>query len=237
VWAEENSRDSIFAAIRRKETYATSGTRPILRFFAGDLPEDICQAQDMVKQAYVGGVPMGGRIDAGDSPPRFLVSASKDGGTPGSPGTDLQRVQIIKGWVDGEGRAHEQVFDVAGEADNGAGVDPANCARLGSGLQQVCTVWQDPQFDADEDAFYYVRLLENPTCRWSTLQCQAAGVNPFSEQCQIQATAASERARAQGATGDVYSKCCLDAAEQSFYSPVIQERAWSSPIWYRATAP
>jgi hypothetical protein len=97
-------------------------------------------------------------------------------------------------------------------------------------------VWRDPSFDASQPAFYYVRLLENPSCRWSTLQCQAAGVNPFDASCTAQAAAATERAHDRGAQGDVYGKCCLDPKTDPFYSPVIQERAWSSPIWY-APAP
>ena len=234
VWAEENSRDSIFEAIRRKETYATSGTRPIVRFFAGALDADLCESPDLVQQAYAQGVAMGGELTAADKPPRFLVSAQKDAGTLRSPGTDLQRIQIIKGWVDATGAAREQVFDIAGTAGNGAGVDPRNCARTGRGLQQSCTVWEDPQFNAAEDAFYYVRVLENPTCRWSTLQCQAAGVNPFAPECAAQAAAATAVAQDNGATGDVFGKCCSDPSAEAFYSPVIQERAWSSPIWYKS---
>jgi len=236
VWAEENSRDSIFAAIRRKETYATSGTRPTLRFFAGELDENLCETPDMIDQAYQQGVPMGGEITAtssGDAP-RFLVSAQKDAGSLTSTGTDLQRVQVVKGWVDEQGQTREKVIDIAGDADNGATVDPHNCNRVGSGMQQSCTVWQDPQFNAAEDAFYYVRVLENPSCRWSTLQCQSAGVNPFSQDCAAQAVAATEIAQENGASGDVFGKCCIDPEEQAFYSPTIQERAWSSPIWYRA---
>jgi len=84
---------------------------------------------------------------------------------------------------------------------------------------------------ADEDRLYYVRAPENPSCRWNTLQCQAAGVNPFAEDCVAQATAATEAA---GGIGDIYGRCCLDAEAEAFYSPVIQERAWTSPIWYRA---
>ena len=140
-------------------------------------------------------------------------------------------MQVVKGWVDRDGAARERVFDIAGDADNGATVDPHSCAPVGEGLKQSCVVWQDPDFNATEDAFYYVRVLENPTCRWSTLQCQAAGVNPLSTACAAQAEAATARAQAQGASGDVYGRCCLAAAEEPFYSPVIQERAWSSPIW------
>jgi hypothetical protein len=234
VWAQENSRDSIFEAIRRKETYATSGTRPVLRFFAGDLDRQLCDSPDLIQRAYEQGVPMGGTLTAGANPPRFLVSAHKDAGTPRSQGTDLQRVQIVKGWVDASGATRETVFDVAGSADNGASVDPQNCARLGRGMQQSCTVWEDPGFDPREDAFYYVRVLENPTCRWSTLQCQAAGVNPFAGDCAAQAEAATARAQGEGASGDVFGKCCTDPATEAFYSPIVQERAWSSPIWYKS---
>jgi Protein of unknown function (DUF3604) len=232
VWAEENSRDSIFAAIQRKETYATSGTRPNLRFFAGDFPEDICNSPDMLEQAYRHGVPMGGEFQA-DNSPSFLVSVHKDPGTGSSPGTGIQRVQVIKGWADESGETHEQVFDIAGSADNGATVNPNTCGRVGKGLTQACTLWQDPGFDPGQNAFYYVRVLENPTCRWSTLQCQAAGVNPFSEQCSEQAAQATLQAQDQGATGDVFSKCCTDPSTRPFYSPVLQERAWSSPIWVK----
>lgn len=236
VWAEENSRDSIFTAVRRKETYATSGTRPILRFFAGKMEEDLCTAPDMVSLAYQRGIPMGGTLRPAESgtAPTFLVSVQKDSGTLRSPGTDLQRVQIIKGWLDTRGQTHEKVFDIAGDAANGAGVDTDNCNRVGRGIKQSCTVWRDPEFKAHENAFYYVRVLENPTCRWSTLQCQAAGVNPFSDQCQTEAANATASAQKSGASGDVYDRCCLDPNQEPFYSRTIQERAWSSPIWYQA---
>ena len=237
VWAEENSRDSIFEAIRRRETYATSGTRPTLRFFAGDLDPGLCESPEMIEKAYEQGVPMGGELDSNSAlVPRFLVSARKDGGDQKLSGTDLQRVQIIKGWVDGEGKPQEQVYDIDGNADNGASVDSNTCARLGSGLVNSCTVWEDPDFQVDQSAFYYVRLLENPTCRWSTLQCQSAGVNPFASNCSVQADAATARAQAAGASGEVYGKCCIDPRREAFYSPVIQERAWSSPIWFQPSA-
>jgi hypothetical protein len=235
VWAEENSRDAIFAGLRRKETYATSGTRPIVRFFAGaSLAPDLCESHDMIERAYAQGTPMGGRLSGGPAAatPRFLVSALKDAGISGNPGTDLQRAQIIKGWVDADGQTHERVVDVAGDADNGAWVDPESCARTGTGSSALCTVWEDPDFDPAQPAFYYARVLENPTCRWSTLQCQAAGVNPFADDCEAQAATRTARAQERGAEGDVYGKCCLREEEEPFYSPVIQERAWTSPIWY-----
>jgi hypothetical protein len=236
VWAEENSRDAIFAAIRRKETYATSGTRPTVRFFGGwGYPDSLCDTGGGVAAGYAGGVPMGGDLPAapeGVAAPRFFATAGKDAGTEAHPGTDLQRVQIVKGFLDASGATQERVFEVAGTPDNGAGVDPNTCATTGSGHASLCRVWQDPAFDPAQPAFYYVRVLENPTCRWSTLQCQAAGVNPFASDCDARADAENEKALEAGARGNVWGNCCLDEAEEPFYSPVIQERAWSSPIWY-----
>ncbi len=234
VWAEENSRDAIFAGMRRKETYATSGTRPIVRFFAASkFDKDLCEAPDRVAQAYQTGVPMGGKleINGDEQGPQFLVSASKDPGIAGHPGTDLQRIQIIKGWVDGNGQPQEQVFDVAGNPDNGAWVNQSSCQPTGRGASELCAVWQDNNYTEGQNAFYYARVVENPSCRWSTWQCKAAGVDPFSSQCQVQADAATADAQERGAKGDVYGKCCLNPDEQPFYSPVIQERAWTSPIW------
>ncbi len=232
VWAEENSRDAIFEGMRRRETYATSGTRPVVRFFAGsDLAPDLCSDPQIVEKAYRDGVPMGGELVATEDSPRFLLNAVKDPGVPGRPGTDLQRIQIIKGWLDAAGNTRERVFDVAGDPANGAGVDPDSCAPVGRGHDSLCTVWSDPDYDPAQAAFYYARVLENPSCRWSTLQCQAAGVNPFDEDCREQAAAQTARLNEQGAQGDVFGRCCLDPAEQPFYSPVIQERAWTSPIW------
>jgi hypothetical protein len=139
---------------------------------------------------------------------------------------------VIKGWVDGTGKTHERVYDVAGNADNGASVDPNSCASVGAGASSLCTVWEDPEFDPAQPAFYYVRVLENPTCRWSTLQCQSASVNPFADDCEAQAEAQTALALERGAEGDVFGKCCIDPAKEPFYSPLIQERAWTSPIWY-----
>jgi hypothetical protein len=238
VWAEENSRDAIFEGMRRKETYATSGTRPIVRFFGGaGLDPALCSSPEMVEQAYRQGVPMGGRLIGDGRRPRFLVSALKDPGIPGHPGTDLQRAQIVKGWIDAEGETHERVFEVAGDPGNGASVDLETCAPIGAGSANLCTVWEDPDFDAAHSAFYYVRVLENPTCRWSTLQCQAAGVNPFAADCTERAAERTASAHERGAEGDVYGKCCLDPRDEPFYAPTLQERAWTSPIWYAPSSP
>ncbi len=235
VWAEENSRDAIFNAIKRRETYATSGTRPQLRFFAGDYPQDICAEPDMLNTAYQRGVPMGSNLSvAEDEKPTFLIAAQQDPGTPGQPGSGIERIQIVKGWVDDDGVPQEQVIDVLGKAQPGLGVDPLSCEPTTQGLSTACTVWVDDQYQEGKNAFYYTRLIETPSCRWSTLQCQAAGVNPFSEDCSAQKDRANALALEAGATGPVYDNCCRVASSESFYSPVIRERAWSSPIWIAA---
>jgi hypothetical protein len=236
VWAEENSRDSIFEGMRRREAYATSGTRPIVRVFGGwEFEPALCGSQQAIAEGYARGVPMGGDMREAPAPgaPTFLVTAMKDPGPPGGSGIDLQRVQMIKGWLDADGNTHERVFDIAGDADNGASVDPNTCQPKGAGYTELCTVWQDPEFDASQPAFYYTRVLENPSCRWSTLQCQAAGVNPFAADCEENASRATAKlAREVDAAGDVFGACCIDPADEPFYTPVIQERAWTSPIWY-----
>ena len=234
VWAEENSRDSIFEALRRKETYATSGTRPIVRFFGGwEYGEDLCESKHRNEAGYTLGVPMGGtlRNPPDDGAPRFLVSAMKDPGSEDHPGVDLERIQIVKGWVDADGSTHELVFDVAGRPENAASVDPLTCEPTGEGAASLCRVWTDPSFDPTQPAFWYVRVLENPTCRWSTRACMAAGVNPLMPSCRASAALANAAARSRGATGNVYDECCA-AEDEPFIQPIIQERAWTSPIWY-----
>lgn len=235
VWAEENSRDAIFAALRRRETYATSGTRPTVRFFAGsDLESGLCEDPELLAKGYAQGVPMGGEIRGSGTTTRMriLASAQKDAGTPDAPGNDLQRIQIVKGWVDAAGQTHEQVLDVAGSANNGAGIDQQNCTPTGGGSAELCSLWEDPDFDPAQPAFYYARVLENPACRWTTQWCQAARVNPFATDCATQAEAADVLARKAGGSGAVYGNCCLKPEEQRSYTPVIQERAWTSPVWY-----
>ncbi|MCX2974469.1 DUF3604 domain-containing protein [Halieaceae bacterium IMCC8485] len=118
--------------------------------------------------------------------------------------------------------------------DNPGGVDTESCLPTGTGHKNLCTVWHDPQYNSNESAFYYARVLENPSCRWSTLQCQAAGVNPFAENCAEQAEHQTAKLQGKGAIGDVFGRCCLDPATEPFYSPTIQERAWTSPIWINA---
>jgi hypothetical protein len=213
VWAEENSRDALFAAMRRKEVYATSGTRPILRFFAGREPGLRCGDAQFVETAYRGGVPMGGDLGPvrGSRSPHFGVLAFRDPGTPSMPGAQLQRVEIVKGWVDDMGQSHEKVFEVAGDPDNGASVDTTTCAPTGTGFDSLCAVWDDPEFDASQRAFYYARVLENPTCRWSTWHCNDQGIDCSNP----------------GSVPAAFAECCNPVVAKT-----IQERAWSTPIWY-----
>lgn len=216
VWAEENTRDSIFAALHRRETYATSGPRIALRFFGGEnFAENLCEAPDFAGQADASGVPMGADLPAlpQGRAPSFAVSAMMDAGTPAQPGLPLQRLQIIKGWIDEKGERREAVYDVAGDANNGATVDLQSCQTSGTGFSRLCTVWTDPDFKQGEDAYYYSRVVQNPSCRWSQQICVANGVR-----CDKPET-----------IGEGFEACC--AAE---HRPAIQERAWSSPIWYRA---
>ena len=208
VWAEENSREAIYAAMRRKETFATSGPRIKVRFFAGyDFPADLLTRPDTVRQAYAHGVPMGGDLlPAANKAPKFLVWAVRD---PSS--GFLQRAQVVKGWVE-NGVAREQVFDVAcadglkvvgGRCpSNSASVDLKTCQpdRF-KGDVELRTVWADPTFNPKQRAFYYVRVLENPSCRWSTWDALRAGV-----------------------------------ARNPKLQPTVMERAWSSPIWFEPTA-
>jgi hypothetical protein len=206
VWAEENSRPSLFDALRRREVFGTSGTRLSVRFFGGwNLPTALCDEPQMLQTAYAQGVPMGGTLPpppSGTSAPTFIVAALRDPGTPAHPGTPLQRVQVIKGWIE-NGEAHQQVYDVAGDPNNGASVDPLTCEPNGSGHDSLCTVWTDPAFNREQRAFYYVRAVENPTCRWSTYVCNTL---PAAQQ--------------------------PDTCHDPSVPQAIQERAWSSPIWY-----
>ena len=207
VWAPENTRTAIFDAIRKKETYGTSGTFIRLRFFGGwSYPADLVKDDEFVKQAYDYGVPMGS--DLPDMPsdakaPTFAFWALKD---PNS--ANLDRIQIVKGWYQ-NGYAYEQVYDVAWSdgrkpgADGkvpsvGNTVDVKNATYTNDiGDVELSAVWTDPDFDPSQHAIYYARVIEIPTPRWTTFDAKALGIDP---------------------PADV--------------APTLQERAWSSPIWY-----
>ena len=208
AWAEENTRESIFNAFRRKETFATTGTRIAVRFFGGyNLSSIDLNSESLVSEAYEKGVTMGSDLLHNENKiPEFLVWAQRD-----KNGAPLQRIQIIKGWIDNNsGRPKEKVFDVACSdgmqpdpitnrcPDNGARVNINDCSiSTNVGSSELKTVWKDPEFAPDDKTFYYVRVLENPTCRWSTWDAIKAGYKP-----------------------------------REGLHETIQERAWSSPIWY-----
>ena len=210
VWAEANTRESIFDAMQRRETFGTSGTMIKVRFFGGwDFTDADLKGAGAVRAGYVRGVPMGSNLKAptGEAP-SFVVMASKD---PKS--GNLDRVQIVKGWLDGSGKQHETVYDVAWSGDRkpdpktgklppvGDTVDAATAQYTNTiGAAELATVWTDPDFDPAERAFYYVRVLEIPTPRWSTIDAVRLGV-PVPKGLPV----------------------------------AIQERAWTSPIWYTPT--
>jgi hypothetical protein len=212
LWAEENTRDALYAAMQRREAYGTSGPRHVVRFFGGwSYPADLCEQPDFVARGYADGVPMGGELPAAPAgaAPRFAVQALQDPGSPSEPGVPLQRIQIVKGWLE-DGVTHERVVDVAG-GPNDARVDLASCEPEGAGHARLCSVWTDPDFDPRQPAFYYARVLENPSCRWSQHVCAAARVD-----CAKPDT-----------LGPGLEGCC-----DPLHRPTVQERAWTSPIWY-----
>ena len=212
VWAPENTREAIFDALKRKETYGTSGTLIRVRFFGGwDYPEDLTENSDFVARAYEDGVPMGGDLPAmpaGATAPTFAVWALKD---PES--GNLDRIQIIKGWYDKRGYGFQKIYDVVWSDEDTRGIDAstgklppvgntvdvktATYSNHGIGSTQLRAVWTDPDFDPAQHAMYYARVIEIPTPRWSTYDAARLGVDPPEE---VPAT--------------------------------IQERAWTSPIWY-----
>ena len=206
VWAEENTREAIFDALRRREVYATSGPRMTVRMFAGwDLPADLCGRANALSTADAQGVPMGSDLPARSGQktgPRFYVSALRDPGSESHPGGLLQRVQIVKGWAGADGTFHQQVVDAVGNPDNGASVDTDTCTPKGPGSTSLCAVWQDPSFDPAQRAVYYARVLENPSCRASGWMCRPGLENRPRE--------------------------CDDPA----LPMTTQERAWTSPVWY-----
>ncbi len=206
VWAPQNTREAIWDAMQRKETFGTSGPMMKVRFFGGfDYAADDVNKADFVKLAYAKGVPMGGDLKPGaGKAPTFLVMAMKD---PKS--GNLDRIQIVKGWLDASGKQHEKIYDVVWSGDRKPGADgklPAvgNTVDVktatysnGIGAAQLATGWTDPDFKPGEHAFYYARVLEIPTPRWNT-----------------------------------YDAARLNMPALTNVPATIQERAWSSPIWY-----
>lgn len=207
VWSEDNTRQSILAAMKRRETYATTGPRIQVRLFAGweFTPED-AQSANIASIGYARGVPMGGDL-RGSPPgaaPRFMIRASR-----GPIDHNLDRIQIIKGWTDASGEAHEKIYNVAWsggrELDNEGNLPPVGNTtdiRTGRtantiGAAELATVWTDPEFDPAQSAFYYARVLQIPTVRHSQLDAIALGI------------------------------------ETPYEGPAtIQERAYTSPVWY-----
>lgn len=205
VWALENTRESLFDAMQRKEVYATTGPRMTVRFFGGwEFGASDAQG-DVAAAGYGKGVPMGGDLKAAPAGkvPTFLVAAMKD-----PDGGNLDRIQVIKGWLDKEGALHEKVYDVVWSGDRklengklppvGNTVDVANATWTNTiGAPQLVQAWQDPEFDATERAFYYVRALEIPTPRWTA-----------------------------------YDAKRYDLKLPKQVRMTTQERAYTSPIWY-----
>jgi hypothetical protein len=211
VWAEENTRESLFDALKRRETFATSGTRIRVRFFGGwNYPANLSRSRNVVQKSYQNGVPMGSDLPSNSTSakaPRFVVWATKD---PNS--ASLQKIQIVKGWTDA-GETHEAVYDVVCSdglkpgadthrcADNQAKVNLTDCSYpKNKGAAELAGTWIDPAFEPKERAFYYLRVFENPTCRWST-----------------------------------YDANRLKVKLSPYVPATVQERAWSSPIWYTPT--
>jgi len=207
VWAEENTRESIFAAMQRKETYATTGPRIGLRFFGGwDFTNDDVKNRQPAFNGYEKGVPMGGdmRPREGNKAPSFMVYALRD-----PIGANLDRIQIIKGWTDSKGKTYEKVYDVAWSDNRKPGangklppvgntVDIKNANWTNTiGASELAAVWTDPDFDPKQRAFYYTRVLEIPTPRWIVYDAHRYGIELPADSTKI-----------------------------------AQERAYSSPIWY-----
>lgn len=188
VWADENTRTAIWDALHRRETYATTGPRMVVRFFGGwDFEKADAETRNPAKIGYTKGVPMGGdmRKPPEGKVPSFLVAALKD-----PIGANLDRIQIVKGWMDSKSELHETVYDVVWSSERqldangklpsvGSTVDLENATWTNTiGAGELITVWTDPDFDAKERAFYYARVIEIPTPRWTAYDAKRFGVKP-----------------------------------------------------------
>ncbi|MEH6591966.1 MAG: DUF3604 domain-containing protein [Halioglobus sp.] len=187
VWAQENTRASLFDAMRRKETFATSGPRITVRFFAGlDYPQDLLQQENWIGRASATGVPMGGTLhgSADTDTPRFILWAMRD-----PDGANLDRIQVVKGWVDKTGHAQEKIFNVAWSGQRLVNPEDGTLPSVGNtvdiatatyrntiGSAQLQASWRDPEFNAGVEAFYYARVIEIPTPRWTTFDAKTLNI-------------------------------------------------------------
>jgi len=237
VWATQNTREAIFEALRARRTYSTSGPRIEVRSYASfdGFPTDFCEqlsrAETPVEDGTVDAVMMGAVLPSGgEGAPSFAVWAAQDaGGVNG--GTPLERIQIIKGKLTASGEVETAVITVAGAKDGPA--PNADCTINTVGRPEtLCAVWADPDFDPAEDAYYYARVLEQPTCRWNNVNCLEQGVD-CSALDQADGTFSAE-------SGDAgYEGCCDITGSPGNYAgtnrfDVIRERAWTSPIWHES---
>lgn len=245
VWAEENSREAVFRALRRKETFGTSGPRMQVRMFgAWKLPSSWCGRSDAIELAYATGVPMGGVLaepPGEGARPSFAVEAVADLGSPQHPGVKLQRLQVIKGFLNDRGEPETRVFDVAGDPDVGWDLDASTCTPSEEGFRRLCGVWRDDEFAPDQQAYYYARVVEVPTCRWSTRMCiehQFDCDNPTrpidTQCCDPSAGLHPQSCTEVRCDGESSTDACC---QPDVVRPVIQERAWGSPIWFTPTTP
>jgi len=235
VWATQNTREAIFEALRARRTYSTSGPRIEVRSYASfdGFPADFCdqlsQGETPVEDGAVDAVMMGAVLPSGGTgAPSFAVWAAQDaGGVNGA--TPLERIQIIKGKLTASGDVETVVVTIAGAKDGPA--PNADCTiNTAARPETLCAVWIDPDFDPSEDAYYYARILEQPTCRWNTINCLEQGVD-----CSALEPADGTFSADSGNAG--YEGCCDITGTPGTFAGTnrfdfIRERAWTSPIWH-----